>query len=430
MHIYFSGIGGAGIGPLAQIAHQAGYQVSGSDKQDSSYIHYLLEHGITNIHIGQSREAIADIHEANPIDWFVYTSALPLENPNAPELIYCSDMSIKASKRDEFLNMFLKDKQLALIAVAGTHGKTTTTAMTTWLFKQLNQPISYLLPAKTNFAETGEFDANSKYFVYEADEFDRNFLAFEPKLSIITGVSWDHHELFPTREDYQSAFRDFISQSQETLIWQEDNDYLSLDLNNVNVLDSNDQQIQSVKLLGKYNRMDAWLAIQAVHKITNIPIEQLVELMNRFPGLSRRMEKITTNLYTDYAHTPEKIKGAMSVAMEMAAETGQRLVVVYEPLTNRRQHFMIDDYKDCFEGASQIYWIPSYLAREDLSQRILSPSELITHLSNSNIATAAERDEQLEQAIRAHLNSDDMVVAMNGGGGGSLDEWLREKFVT
>lgn len=430
MHIYFSGIGGAGIGPLAQIAHQAGYQVSGSDKQDSSYIHYLLEHGITNIHIGQSREAIADIHEANPIDWFVYTSALPLENPNAPELIYCSDMSIKASKRDEFLNMFLKDKQLALIAVAGTHGKTTTTAMTTWLFKQLNQPISYLLPAKTNFAEMGEFDANSKYFVYEADEFDRNFLAFEPKLSIITGVSWDHHELFPTREDYQSAFRDFISQSQETLIWQEDNDYLSLDLNNVNVLDSNDQQIQSVKLLGKYNRMDAWLAIQAVHKITNIPIEQLVELMNRFPGLSRRMEKITTNLYTDYAHTPEKIKGAMSVAMEMAAETGQRLVVVYEPLTNRRQHFMIDDYKDCFEGASQIYWIPSYLAREDLSQRILSPSELITHLSNSNIATAAERDEQLEQAIRAHLNSDDMVVAMNGGGGGSLDEWLREKFVT
>ena len=430
MHIYFSGIGGAGIGPLAQIAHQAGYQVSGSDKQDSSYIHYLLEHGITNIHIGQSREAIADIHEANPIDWFVYTSALPLENPNAPELIYCSDMSIKASKRDEFLNMFLKDKQLALIAVAGTHGKTTTTAMTTWLFKQLNQPISYLLPAKTNFAEMGEFDANSKYFVYEADEFDRNFLAFEPKLSIITGVSWDHHELFPTREDYQSAFRDFISQSQETLIWQEDNDYLILDLNNVNVLDSNDQQIQSVKLLGKYNRMDAWLAIQAVHKITNIPIEQLVELMNRFPGLSRRMEKITTNLYTDYAHTPEKIKGAMSVAMEMAAETGQRLVVVYEPLTNRRQHFMIDDYKDCFEGASQIYWIPSYLAREDLSQRILSPSELITHLSNSNIATAAERDEQLEQAIRAHLNSDDMVVAMNGGGGGSLDEWLREKFVT
>ena len=428
MHIYFSGIGGAGIGPLAQIAHQAGYQVSGSDKQDSSYIHYLREHGITNIHIGQSREAMALMHEENPIDWFVYTSALPLENPNAPELVYCNEQSIKTSKRDEFLNTILKDKQLELIAVAGTHGKTTTTAMITWLFKQLDQPVSYLLPAKTSFAEMGEFDSDSKYFIYEADEFDRNFLAFEPKLSIITGVSWDHHELFPTREDYQSAFREFISQSQQTFIWQEDADYLKLNSDNANILDSNDQRIYSVKLLGKYNRLDAWLAIQTVNKITDTPVNQLIEIMNRFPGLSRRMEKIATNLYTDYAHTPEKIRGAMSVAMEMAAETGQRLIVVYEPLTNRRQHYMIDDYRDCFEGASQIYWVPSYLAREDLSQRIIPPSELITHLSNSSIATSIERDDQLEQAIRAHVSSGDMVVSMTGGGGGSLDDWLREHF--
>lgn len=428
MHIYFSGIGGAGIGPLAQIAHQAGYQVSGSDKQDSSYIHYLREHGITDIHIGQSRKAIDEIHDQKPIDWFVYTSALPLENPNAPELIYCDEQSIKTSKRDEFLNTILKDKQLDLIAVAGTHGKTTTTAMITWLFKQLDQPISYLLPAKTSFAEMGEYDPSSKFFIYEADEFDRNFLAFEPKLSIITGVSWDHHELFPTREDYQSAFREFLSQSKETFIWQEDADYLSLNSENVSTLDSNDQQIQSVKLLGRYNRLDAWLAIKAVHKITSAPLDKLIEIMNRFPGLSRRMEKIATNLFSDYAHTPEKIRGAMSVSMEMAAETGQRLIVIYEPLTNRRQHFMIDDYRDCFEGASQIYWIPSYLAREDLSQRIIPPSELITHLSNSNIATALERGEQLEQVIRAHVNSGDMVVAMTGGGGESLDEWLREKF--
>lgn len=430
MHIYFSGIGGAGIGPLAQIALEAGYQVSGSDKQDSSYIHYLREHGITDIHIGQSREAIVEIHDQKPIDWFVYTSALPLENPNAPELIYCKEQSIKTSKRDEFLNTILKDKQLDLIAVAGTHGKTTTTAMITWLFKQLDQHISYLLPAKTSFAEMGEFDPSSKYFIYEADEFDRNFLAFEPKLSIITGVSWDHHELFPTREDYQSAFREFLSQSQETFIWQEDADYLSLNSENVSTLDSNDQQIQSVKLLGRYNRLDAWLAIKAVHKITSAPLDKLIEIMNRFPGLSRRMEKVATNLFSDYAHTPEKIRGAMSVSMEMAAETGQRLIVIYEPLTNRRQHFMIDDYRDCFEGASQIYWIPSYLAREDLSQRIIPPSELITHLSNSTIATAIERGEQLEKAIKAHINSGDMVVAMTGGGGGSLDEWLRQNFAS
>src|ERR1700743_875876 len=100
MHIYFSGIGGAGIGPLAQIAHQAGYQVSGSDKQDSQYIQYLKKHGITDIHIGQRGQAIAKLHDVHPIDWFVYTSALPLENPNAPELIFCHEQDIKTSKRD------------------------------------------------------------------------------------------------------------------------------------------------------------------------------------------------------------------------------------------------------------------------------------------------------------------------------------------
>lgn len=428
MHIYFSGIGGAGIGPLAQIAHQAGYQVSGSDKQDSDYIHYLREHGITDIHIGQSREAIAEAHQQKPIDWFVYTSALPLENPNAPELAYCAEQAIKTSKRDEFLNMILKDKALELIAIAGTHGKTTTTAMITWLFKQLQLPVSYLLPAKTNFAEMGEFDTKSQYFIYEADEFDRNFLAFEPKLSVITGVSWDHHELFPTREDYQSAFREFISQTDHTFIWQEDADYLNLAGDDTTVLDSGQQQIEQIKLLGKYNRLDAWLALQAVHHLTKEPFAKLIDIINHFPGLSRRMEKIAPNLYSDYAHTPEKIRGAMSVASEMVAETGQKLIIVYEPLTNRRQHFMLQEYGDCFDGAEKVYWVPSYLAREDSSQRIIAPAELISHLSNPSIATARERDDQLKQTIRQHLDNGDMVVAMAGGGGDSLDDWLRQNF--
>src|ERR1017187_4445066 len=222
MHIYFSGIGGAGIGPLALIATKPGYQVSGPEKQYSSYIQYLKDRGITNIHIGQSREAIAVVHSRAPIDWLVYTSALPLENPDAPELKFCAENGIKTSKRDELLTLVLREKKLKLVAIAGTHGKTTTTALTTWLFKQLGESISYLLPAKTSFADMGEFDPKSQYFIYEADEFDRNFLAFEPAVSLITGVSWDHHEIFPTREDYQSAFREFIEQSQHSFSWQED----------------------------------------------------------------------------------------------------------------------------------------------------------------------------------------------------------------
>lgn len=433
MHIYFSGIGGAGIGPLALIAKQAGYTVSGSDKQASQYIEYLKKHGISNVHVGQSYEAIAAVHDKEPIDWFVYTSALPLEDPNAPELKFCQEQAIHSSKRDELLNQILSDKRLKLIAVAGTHGKTTTTAMVTWLFKQLGEPVSYLLPAKTSFAKMGEYNPKSKYFVYEADEFDRNFLAFEPALSLITGVSWDHHEIFPTREDYQSAFREFIEQSQRTFIWDEDAQYLELEpRGRVTVLSSADPAIDDIRLLGQYNRLDAMMAVQAVHKVTGAPLKKLLESASRFPGLSRRMEQVAVNLYSDYAHTPEKIRGAMSVAAEMAAETGQKLVVVYEPLTNRRQHYMIDNYRGVFAGVNKLYWVPSYLAREDPVQRIIPPKELIAHLNPATqaIAQPMERDAKLKAAIQKHLSNGDMVVAMAGGGGDSLDDWLRHEFTS
>jgi UDP-N-acetylmuramate--alanine ligase len=431
MHIFFSGIGGTAIGPLALIAKQAGYTVSGSDKQESQYIDYLRQHGIRDIHIGQDRAQIAARHDAQPIDWFVYSSAVAIENPNAPELAFCREQDIKMSKRDELLNQIIHDKNLKLIAVAGTHGKTTTTAMVIWLFKELGIPLSYSVGAKISFGDMGQYAEGSEYFVYEADEFDRNFLAFEPYISLITGVSWDHHEIFPTREDYQDAFREFIEQSAHAFVWQEDNDYLQLaDSRYLTCLVSNNPAIDEVQLKGLYNRLDAWLALQAVGKATGTPLPELIEKINHFPGLQRRMEQIVPGLYSDYAHTPEKIRGAMSVALEMAADTGQNLVVVYEPLTNRRQHYMKGDYKDCFNGAAHVYWTPSYLAREDPTQRIIPPEELIAHLSDPSIASPAELNDELKVVIQKHIDAGDMVVGMAGGGGGSLDEWLRQEFAS
>lgn len=429
MHIFFSGIGGTAIGPLALIAKQAGYDVSGSDKQDSQYIEYLRKKGITNIHIGQSREQIEATHTEHPIDWFVYSSAVAIENAHAPEIEFVKEQSIKHSKRDALLNVILQDKKLKLIAIAGTHGKTTTTAMAVWLFKELDIPISYSVGAKISFGDMGTFKDGSEYFVYEADEFDRNFLAFKPFVSLITGVSWDHHEIFPTREDYQQAFKEFISQSNQTYLWQEDFEYLGLETtSNIHSLNSAEIKLNLLTIPGKYNRLDAWLVIQAAHKLTGHSLEELITVLNRFPGLQRRMEQIIPGLYSDYAHTPEKILGGLSVALEMAETNNQDVIVVYEPLTNRRQHYMIDDYKDCFKGAAKVYWIPSYLARENPEQRIIPPAEMITHLSDPSIAVAMERNKELKATIQKHLNEGAMVVAMAGGGGNSLDEWLRKEF--
>lgn len=429
MHIFFSGIGGTAIGPLAMIAKQAGYEVSGSDKQESGYIDYLISRGISDIHIGQGYDNIAGVNERNPIDWYVYTSALTLENANPPELVYCTEQGIRTSKRDELLNQIISDKNLKLVAVAGTHGKTTTTAMLVWLFKQLNVKISYSLPAKTSFGEMGEFNPQSQYFIYEADEFDRNFLHFNPFLSLISGVAYDHQEIFPTPADYDQAFRDFLAQGSSSVIWQADASHLQLSASSSSiVLDPSDAAIKKIKLAGAANRQDAWLAIQAVRQITQEPLKKIIKLINNFPGLQRRMEPIRKNLYTDYAHTPEKVRGGLSTALELATKKKQRVIVIFEPLTDRRQHYMIDEYKDCFTGAARVYWLPSYLAREDPSQRVIPPTELISHLADPSIAQPAEINDDLKRTINAHLKRGDLVVGMAGGGGASLDEWLRKQF--
>src|SRR5690606_28970190 len=114
--------------------------------------------------------------------------------------------------------------------------------------------------------DMGEHDKSAKYFVYECDEFDRNFLAFNPHLSLVTGVSWDHHEIFPTREDYQAAFVEFVEQSGQTFIWRDDASYLDLhNQTGVTVLNPNNPDIQDITLAGLYTRLDAWLVIEAIH---------------------------------------------------------------------------------------------------------------------------------------------------------------------
>ena len=401
MHVFFSGIGGAGVGPLALIAKQAGFEVSGSDKQDSQYIGYLRDHGVADVHIGQTEVAIAKVHAEKQIDWFVYSSALAIENPNHPELVFVEANGIRHSKRDEFLNHLLDTKGKKMIAIAGTHGKTTTTAMMIWLFKQLNLPVSYSVGAKLSFGEMGEFDEKSEYFIYECDEFDRNFLAFKPYMSLITGVAWDHHDIFPTQENYDQAFLQFFDQSENLILWQEDS--LRLDVKTrpgVTTLSKAHPITEIIKLVGAVNRQNACQVIEAVHELTNEPVQKLIGLLEQFPGLSRRFEKLAESLYTDYAHTAEKIAGALGVARE----TSQNVVVVYEGLHNRRQHFMLDrgQFGGLFNGVKKLYWVPSYLAREDPDLETLSPAQLIAK-TGYGFAEPAELDESLKQNIKSNF---------------------------
>lgn len=416
MHIFFSGIGGAGIGALAEIAHDAGYTVSGSDLRESLVSLELERRGIDVVY-EQTAESIAAEHAVDPIDWFVYTSALP---DNHPELVFVRENNIRVSKRDEFLAEFIRDKTLRLVAIAGTHGKTTTTSLFIWAAKQLGLSISYSVGTTLTFGPSGFYDPKSEYFVYECDEYDRNFLNFEPQISLITALDHDHVDTYPTVDDYKIAFRQFIDQSAETIMYAKDYDFLQpLPDEDVEVFDHTPTR-DEIDLPGQFMRDDAFLVFEALRKIDDYDEEKLRQILSDFPGSNRRFEKLAPNLYSDYAHHPSEI----AATLQKARELSDRVIVVYQPHQNLRQHDVADDYKHAFDQASRVYWLPTYLARENPDLVVLTPNDLIAKLAKPEIAEPAELNDDLWRTTQKHLADNNLVIFM---GAGPIDGWLRDR---
>lgn len=417
MHIYFSGIGGVGLGPLAEIARDAGFEVSGSDASDTLMVSQLRSQGI-NVQIGQDEASLAKHHAEQPIDWFVYTAGLPADHP---ELQFARAHGLRTSKRDELLAHILKTKKLKLIAIAGTHGKTTTTAMLVWLMQQLGLPVSYSIGTTINFGPSGHFDAKSNYFVYECDEYDNNFLQFWPTASLITSLDYDHPDTFPTVESYKAAFRTFLEQSNRTVLWASNEHYLEPLGEHVSYTAfSDDADLSRFKLAGEHNRRNAFLVMQLANQLFDTSEAQTIAALNRFPGTTRRFEQLAPNLYSDYGHHPAEIKAMLQLARELSSH----VVVVYQPHQNRRQHEVRQQYTDCLQGAEKIYWLPTYVTREDPSQEVLTPQQLTAHLVNKDLVHFAQLNQNLWHDIQADLAAGKLVLCM---GAGSIDGWLREQ---
>lgn len=417
MHIYFSGIGGVAIGPLAEIAHDAGYTVSGSDQQDSLMTSQLRERGI-NIVIGQDGSQIDKTHQLQPIDWFVYTAALADEHP---ELVYAREHGIRTSKRDELLAEIIHEKNLKLIAVSGTHGKTTTTGLLVWALQQLEIPVSYSVGTTISFGPSGKFDDKSEYFVYECDEFDRNMLHFEPYLSLITSLDHDHFDTYPTADEYRQAFVKFLEQSGFVLLWEKDLHYLKTDP--VADLEAYDElmNLKHLRLAGDHVRHNAYLVERALTRLfPEIHHDRIVAAINSFPGTARRFEKLADNLYSDYGHHPVEI----AATLQLAREISDHVVLVYQPHQNIRQHEVRGDYTDCMRLAETIYWLPTYLSREDPELEVLTPQQLTEKLTNKHVVRYADMNDALWSEIQNQLADGKLVLAM---GAGSIDGWLREQ---
>lgn len=414
MKIYISGISGTGMGPLALMAKNAGFDVVGSDLSAGAIYDELTANNI-EVKIGpQDGEFLKS--QIDSVDWFVHTSALPADHP---ELVLAREAGIKVTKRDDFTAFLVEKLGLKMVAVAGTHGKTTTTSMIVWGALKSNLPVSYIVGTTLGFAPSGAYHPGDKYFIYEADEYDRNFLKYHPWLSVIPFVSYDHPDIYPTQEDYTAAFEQFEKQSKTVI---KKSELFTPDL---------------FTLAGEARRIDASLAAEAVyqmemqeladeHILVSYTPGPLINNMNEFPGVGRRFERIADGAYSDYAHHPEEIAATIEVAKEEAKLRGLKgVVVVYQPHQNTRQHEVWPGYKDAFLGAEKVFWLPTYLTREDPSLEVLTPEKLISGLSNAEIAEPAEANDDLARKLKKYQAENYLVLLMTAG---PADAWFRKIF--
>lgn len=414
MNIYFCGIGGFGLGPLAEIARDAGHTVQGSDLHESLTTKELKKSGIS-ISTDQSGEYLNYCHNQQPIDWFVYTSALP---PDHPELLRAHELGIYTAKRDELINHIVKERNLKLIAVAGTHGKTTTTGMIVWTLQQLGVPVSYSVGATMNFAPSGYLDENSQYFVYECDEFDRNFLHFSPHLSLITSIDYDHPDTYPTQAEYAAAFTQFMSQSSHVIMWQRDTIIHVSPPHSAWQLHEN--EVMDIRIPGTHNRANATLIAKACEYLNIGDEARIRTAIESFPGTNRRFERLGDNLYSDYGHHPVEI----AATLEMARELSDHVVLVYQPHQNTRQHQVRSGYTTCMQLAEKIYWLPTYQTREDLNLPVLTPESLTERLTNRDAVIYSQMNDELWQHIEQDRAEGKLVLCM---GAGTIDSWVRSK---
>lgn len=382
--IYFSGINGIGMSGIAKILKQQGNIVEGSDLEYKDITKSLEDLGI-KVHIGQRVENIENFNA----DLYVYSTAIKTTNP---EYIYAKSKGIKMERRGQVL-ADIANKFENSIAVAGTHGKTTTSSMLSLCFlpKDPYVVVGGIVPKLNSNSRLG----NSSYFVMEADESDNSFLYLYPSYSVITNIEPDHLEHHGNFENLEGSFIKFIEQTKNKVL-------LSADCPNIKKLDLEKykekliyysiekeaqiyaKNIRVVDGLTKYdvvidgeNLGEFSLKVPGLHNVKNslpviylskfygIDIDYIKESLKTFTGAKRRYQVIydeEIKVIDDYAHHPTEIKATIKAAR--SNEEGE-LTVVFEPHRYTRTHFFMNDFAKALSLADKIILLPIYAASED-----------------------------------------------------------------
>ncbi|MGB3701492.1 MAG: UDP-N-acetylmuramate--L-alanine ligase [Anaerolineales bacterium] len=455
-HAYFIGIGGSGLSAIARLLIEKGYQVSGSDLEFSSHAREIENLG-AKVFVGHKAEQISGA------DFVIRSSAIPDDNE---EVKTAQIAGIPVYKRSEFLGKMTAER--FCVAVAGAHGKTTTTAMISWMLTALDQDPTYIIGGVsknlTNNAHAGE----GSTFVIEADEYDYMFLGLHPQIAAVTNIEYDHPDCFPTEKDFFAAFVDFVKQIPEDGILLACTDDTKaaelLDLAKLNMkmdtwsygLENREDGISpdyavrnlSLNQIGSYNfeiyhdqgyLAEISLQIPGIHNVRNataslavahlldLPLENAARALGEFQGTERRFEILAEvsgiAVIDDYAHHPTEIRATLGAARNRYPD--RELWAVWQPHTYSRTETLFDEYLTAFSEADHVLVTEVYASREPVRDDF-SALQVVQSMQHPDASFLASNTQVADYLI-ANLNPGDVVLVLSAGDANQISAQVVEK---
>ena len=443
--IHIIGVGGSGMSAIARVLQESGNTVSGSDRVASPAAEKLRADGV-RVLIG---------HQAGHIkgaELVLRSSAIPDDNP---EVVAAKAAGIPVLKRAEYLGKLMAGKRC--IAVAGSHGKTTTTAMIAWILVEAGKDPSYIIGGVSKNLGSNAHAGKGSVFVIEADEYDRMFLGLTPHLIVITNIEYDHPDVFPTPEIYRQAFIDFagkLDEKGELLACHDDpgsdglvgklgvdsqfearvasygiDPWATYQASQVkpNRLGGSDfvafyqprggDKVRlaevSLSIPGEHNVRNALGALAAAHRL-GLSMEKAGFALQSFTGTARRFEVAGeakgVTLIDDYAHHPTEIRATLAAAR--ARYPGRRIWAVWQPHTYSRTQALRDEFLASFAGADRVIVTDIYAAREPAAE--LSSASLAAAMAHPAVDFVPSLGEVVSSLL-SRLAPGDVVLVLSAG---------------
>ena len=445
--VHFIGIGGSGLSAIARLLKENGYVVTGSDRALSQFAVDLQNDGV-EIYIGHHPRNIAGA------DLVIRSSAIADDNP---EVDAAKRAGIPVYKRADFLGQLMADK--TGIAVAGTHGKTTTTAMIAWTLYAMGRDPSFIVGGTLNNLKVNARAGKGDPFVIEADEYDRMFLGLKPRIEVVTNLEHDHPDCYPTFPDMFTAFKSFVDllPADGTLIaCADDENAVSLlshaRRKGVNVVSyslqsemtiNSPQWMQarslkpnrrggydfsamtnvgapaastlhvSLQVPGEHNVRNA-LATLSVVATLGLSLQKAAEALSEFSGTGRRFEvrgeRKGVTVIDDYAHHPTEIRATLAGAK--ARYPGRRIWAVWQPHTYSRTQILFFEFSRAFTDANEVLVTEIYASRE--AKQNFSSAEVVSAMPHSSARYTGSNENTTKHLLK-NLRSGDVLLVLSAG---------------